>query len=52
MMWISGTNIVQFSISGKGKIDGNGVSFMGKELEDSYELKPVHEFDPRHMYLL
>ena len=42
MMWISGTNIVQFSISGKGKIDGNGVSFMGKELEDSYELKPVH----------
>jgi polygalacturonase len=47
MMWISGTNIVQFSISGKGKIDGNGVSFMGKELEDSYELKPVHEFDPR-----
>ena len=47
MMWISGTNIVQFSISGKGKIDGNGVAFMGKELEDSYELKPVHEFDPR-----
>ncbi len=47
MMWISGENIEQFSISGKGKIDGNGVAFMGKELDDSYVLKPVHEFDPR-----
>src|SRR5574344_2057440 len=47
MKWISGDSIVQFSISGKGKIDGNGVAFMGKELSDSYELKPVHEFDPR-----
>jgi len=47
MMWISGNNIKQFSISGKGMIDGNGVAFMGKELEDSYELKPVHVFDPR-----
>jgi len=47
MMWISGKDIIQFSISGKGKIDGNGIAFMGKELEDSYELKPVHTFDPR-----
>jgi polygalacturonase len=47
MMWISGENVEQFSISGKGMIDGNGVAFMGKELSDSYELKPVHEFDPR-----
>lgn len=47
MMWISGENVEQFSITGKGEIDGNGVAFMGKELEDSYELKPVHEFDPR-----
>ncbi|MCK9159835.1 MAG: glycosyl hydrolase family 28 protein [Bacteroidaceae bacterium] len=47
MMWISGENIKDVSISGKGEINGNGVAFMGKELEDSYELKPVHEFDPR-----
>jgi polygalacturonase len=47
MMWISGENIQQFSITGQGEINGNGVAFMGKELEDSYELKPVHEFDPR-----
>ncbi|WP_321438650.1 glycosyl hydrolase family 28 protein [uncultured Bacteroides sp.] len=47
MMWISGKDIIQFSISGKGKIDGNGIAFMGKELEDSYALKPVHTFDPR-----
>jgi len=47
MMWISGKDIIQFSISGQGKIDGNGVAFMGKELEDSYVLKPVHTFDPR-----
>ena len=47
MMWISGENIEQFSISGKGTIDGNGVAFMGKEISDSYVLKPVHNFDPR-----
>lgn len=35
------------SITGTGTIDGNGVAFMGKELEDSYELKPVTDFDPR-----
>lgn len=47
MMWISGENVEHFSISGNGMIDGNGVAFMGKELGDSYELKPVHNFDPR-----
>lgn len=47
MMWISGDSIEQFSISGKGTLDGNGVCFMGKELDDSYELKAVHESDPR-----
>lgn len=47
MMWISGKDLKQVSISGTGTIDGNGISFMGKELEDSYELKPVTDFDPR-----
>ena len=47
MMWISGKGLKGISLSGQGEINGNGVSFMGKELEDSYELKPVHEFDPR-----
>lgn len=47
MMWISGENIEHFSISGKGMIDGNGVAFMGKELSDSYDLKPVQNYDPR-----
>ncbi|MBQ8674501.1 MAG: right-handed parallel beta-helix repeat-containing protein [Bacteroides sp.] len=47
MMWISGKDLKQVSITGTGFIDGNGVAFMGKELEDSYELKPVTDFDPR-----
>lgn len=47
MMWISGENLKDVSISGQGEINGNGVAFMGKELSDSYELKPVHQFDPR-----
>lgn len=47
MMWISGKDLEQVSITGTGSIDGNGVAFMGKELEDSYELKPVTDFDPR-----
>lgn len=53
MKWISGDSIENFSLSGKGTLDGNGVAFMGKELSDSYELKPVHEFDPRpHLFTL
>ena len=47
MMWISGKDIENISITGTGTIDGNGVAFMGKELDDSYELKPVTDFDPR-----
>jgi len=47
MMWISGKDIENVSITGTGTIDGNGVAFMGKELDDSYELKPVTDFDPR-----
>lgn len=47
MMWISGKDLEQVSITGTGEINGNGVAFMGIELEDSYELKPITDFDPR-----
>lgn len=47
MMWIYADGIENLSFSGKGIIDGNGVSFMGKELGDSYGLKPITDFDPR-----
>lgn len=47
MMWISGKDIQNISITGRGRIDGNGVAFMGRKLSDSYELKPVTDFDPR-----
>lgn len=46
-MWLSGENISNFSITGTGEINGNGISFMGAELEDSYELKPFNMLDPR-----
>lgn len=46
-LWISSENAVNLSISGTGEINGNGISFMGKELDDSYELKPFNVFDPR-----
>jgi hypothetical protein len=46
-IWIGGENIEQVTICGGGTIDGNGVSFMGKELDDSYELKPFNVVDPR-----
>jgi polygalacturonase len=46
-IWIGGENIENFSISGTGKIDGNGISFMGEELADSYVLKPFNTLDPR-----
>ncbi len=46
-MWLYGYDLKSFSISGTGRIDGNGIAFMGKELDDSYELKPVTDFDPR-----
>jgi hypothetical protein len=47
MIWIGGENIENLTISGSGEIDGNGISFMGKELDDSYELKPFNIRDPR-----
>lgn len=47
MMWIYAKDAKNISITGKGTIHGNGVAFMGKELQDSYELKPVTTFDPR-----
>ncbi len=47
MMWISGKDLEDVSITGTGAIDGNGVEFMSEELGDSYELKPVTDFDPR-----
>ena len=47
MMWIYAKDAKNISITGKGTIHGNGVAFMGKELHDSYELKPVTTLDPR-----
>lgn len=47
MMWIYANHAENISITGKGTIHGNGIAFMGKELDDSYELKPVTTFDPR-----
>lgn len=47
MMWLYADDAENVSISGKGVISGNGVAFMGAELDDSYELKPVDKFDPR-----
>lgn len=46
-IWIGGENVEQLTISGGGIIDGNGISFMGAELEDSYVLKPFNILDPR-----
>src|SRR5688572_2517572 len=39
-IWIGGEKLVNVTIHGAGTIDGNGISFMGAELEDSYVLKP------------
>lgn len=47
MIWIGGRQLSNISITGQGTIDGNGTSFMGAELEDSYSLKPVTTEDPR-----
>ena len=46
-IWIGGENISNLTISGNGEIDGNGISFMGAELEESYVLKPFQTLDPR-----
>lgn len=46
-IWIGAENIQHVTIDGSGVIDGNGISFMGAELDDSYELKPFNIVDPR-----
>jgi polygalacturonase len=46
-IWIGGENLINVTICGAGTIDGNGVSFMGAELEDSFVLKPFNVIDPR-----
>ena len=49
MLWLWAKDAENISITGKGTIHGNGIAFMGAELEDSYELKPLVDqtFDPR-----
>ncbi len=47
MMWIWAKDVENLSFSGHGTIHGNGIKFMGAELFDSYNLKPVTTFDPR-----
>ena len=47
MLWLWARHAENISVSGKGTIHGNGIRFMGQELLDSYELKPVTTFDPR-----
>ena len=49
MLWIYANGADNLSITGRGTIHGNGIKFMGAELEDSYELKPLADpaFDPR-----
>lgn len=52
-IWIGGNDLEMVSFSGGGVIDGNGPAFMGKELEDAFELKPFTDRDPRpHMITL
>jgi len=47
MMWIHCKDVENVTISGMGTIDGNAIPFMGEELFDSYDLKPIDKFDPR-----
>ena len=49
MLWLYARDAENISLSGSGTIDGNAIAFMGAELEDSYELKPLSDplFDPR-----
>ncbi len=49
MLWLWAKDAQNISITGKGTIHGNGIAFMGAELVDSYELKPLADqtFDPR-----
>ncbi|MBQ8466969.1 MAG: glycoside hydrolase family 28 protein, partial [Prevotella sp.] len=41
MMWLYADGAKNLSVTGRGTIHGNGIRFMGAELEDSYELKPL-----------
>ena len=41
MMWLWAKGARNLSITGRGAIHGNGIKFMGMELSDSYELKPL-----------
>ena len=41
MMWLYANGARNLSITGRGTIHGNGIRFMGAELDDSYELKPL-----------
>ena len=49
MLWLWAQDAENITISGRGTIHGNGIRFMGAELGDSYELKPLADptFDPR-----
>ena len=49
MLWLWANGADNLTFSGQGIIDGNGIAFMGTELDDSYELKPLQDpkFDPR-----
>lgn len=41
MLWLWANAANNISFRGHGTIDGNGIKFMGAELADSYELKPL-----------
>jgi len=41
MLWLYARDADNLSITGRGTIHGNGIRFMGAELDDSYELKPL-----------
>lgn len=46
-IWIGAWDVELVCIVGGGVIDGNGVAFMGEELPEVYELKPIDKVDPR-----
>lgn len=46
-IWIGGEHLHDIAITGLGVIDGNGIKFMGEELDDAYELLPFKVKDPR-----
>jgi len=46
-IWIGGEDIQNVAITGGGTIDGNGPAFMGKEMQEAFELKPFDVVDPR-----